>query len=89
MREYLLSVAPINHADQITKPIFVVQGANDPRVPLSEASGFKDKIKGSNPNVWYLVAKDEGHGFAKKKNADYLMYSSVLFMRKFLLGMND
>lgn len=86
VREVLLRIAPINHAKEITKPIFVVQGANDPRVPLSEATGFRDAIRGLNPNVWSLIGKDEGHGFAKKKNRDFQMYATVLFMRKFLLG---
>ncbi len=86
VRAVLESIAPINHASEITKPIFIIAGQNDPRVPITEASGFKDKIKSTNPNTWYLVAKDEGHGFAKKNNRDFQMYATVLFLQKFLLS---
>ncbi|MBI1757443.1 MAG: S9 family peptidase [Fimbriimonas ginsengisoli] len=86
IRAYLESIAPINHSTEISKPIFIVAGQNDPRVPITEASRFKDKIKSTNPNTWYLVAKDEGHGFQKKSNWDFQMYATVLFLQKFLLG---
>lgn len=86
MREFLNRIAPRNHSAEITKPIFVVQGKNDPRVPFSEAQSFVDKIKSTNRNVWYLVAKDEGHGFAKKKNVDFQFYATVLFVQRYLLG---
>ena len=85
-RKVLEDIAPMNHATQITKPVFIIAGQNDPRVPITEATQFETKIKGSNPNTWFLVGKDEGHGFIKKKNRDYQMYATVLFMRKFLLG---
>lgn len=88
MREFLLRIAPMNHAEKITKPIFVVQGVNDPRVPYSEATQFVERIKtlGGNKNVWFLAAKDEGHGFAKKSNADFQMYATVMFIERFLLN---
>ena len=86
MRAYLEKIAPINHAEEIKKPIFIVAGQNDPRVPISEATGFKDKIKKTNPNTWYLVAKDEGHGFSKKNNIDFQLQATVLFLRTFLFG---
>ena len=85
-RKVLEDIAPMNHASEITKPIFIVAGQNDPRVPITEATQFETKIKSSNSNVWFLVGKDEGHGFAKKKNRDFQMYATVLFMQKFLLG---
>jgi len=85
MREFLLRIAPLNNAAKITKPIFVVQGANDPRVPYSEATQFVERIKGVNPNVWFLAAKDEGHGFAKKNNADFQFYATVMFIQRYLL----
>lgn len=86
MRAYLESIAPINHSSEITKPIFIVAGQNDPRVPITEASAFKEKIKSTNPNTWYLVAKDEGHGFAKKNNRDFQLYATAMFLQRFLLG---
>jgi dipeptidyl aminopeptidase/acylaminoacyl peptidase len=45
-----------------------------------------DKLKGNGIPTWFLMANDEGHGFAKKKNQDYLFYASVLFVRQHLLG---
>jgi dipeptidyl aminopeptidase/acylaminoacyl peptidase len=85
MREYLAGIAPLNRAGQIRKPLFVVQGANDPRVPRSESEQIVATLKSSNTPVWYLMAKDEGHGFAKKANRDFQFYSTVMFVREHLL----
>lgn len=85
MREFLQSIAPLNKVDKISKPLFVVQGENDPRVPASEARQIVDATKKGGVPIWYLSAKDEGHGFAKKRNSDYQFYSTVLFVEKFLL----
>jgi dipeptidyl aminopeptidase/acylaminoacyl peptidase len=86
MRAYLESIAPMNHVKEITKPMMVVAGANDPRVPKSEADQMVKALEVNGTPVWYLAAKDEGHGFAKKKNADFQFYTTVLFMQKYLLG---
>jgi dipeptidyl aminopeptidase/acylaminoacyl peptidase len=85
MRKFLTKIAPMNNADKIRKPMFVVQGKNDPRVPYSEADQMVATLKKNNTPVWYLLAKDEGHGFAKKKNQDYQMYATVMFMKEHLL----
>jgi dipeptidyl aminopeptidase/acylaminoacyl peptidase len=63
----------------------VVQGFNDPRVPRTEAMQMVQKVRANGTPVWFLMANDEGHGFAKKKNADYLFYATVMFMKEFLL----
>ncbi|WP_199188485.1 prolyl oligopeptidase family serine peptidase [Haliangium sp. UPWRP_2] len=86
MREFLLRIAPLNRAADVRKPLFVVQGLNDPRVPASEAEQMVRTVRGQGVPVWYLLAKDEGHGFAKKKNQDFLFYSSILFIQQFLLN---
>ncbi len=86
MRAYLEKIAPINHASEITKPMLIVAGQNDPRVPILEATAFKDRLKTTNPNTWCLVGKDEGHGFVKRNNQDFLMYTTVMFLRRFLFG---
>lgn len=78
-------ISPLNNAGKITKPLFVVQGGNDPRVPLSEAEQIVARVKQNNTPVWYLMAKDEGHGFRKKNNADFQFYATILFVREFLL----
>jgi dipeptidyl aminopeptidase/acylaminoacyl peptidase len=85
MREFLDRIAPMNHVKEITKPMFVVQGLNDPRVPKSEADQMVASLKAQGTPVWYLVGKDEGHGFGKKKNADFQFYSTVVFIQQNLL----
>jgi len=86
MRAYLESIAPMNHVKDITKPMMVVAGVNDPRVPKSESDQIVKSLEESGTPVWYLAAKDEGHGFQKKKNADFQFYTTVLFMRRYLLA---
>lgn len=85
MREYLESIAPANKAKNITKPLFVIAGANDPRVPASESAQMVDVVRKNGTPVWWLLAKDEGHGFAKKKNRDFQFYATVEFVKEFLL----
>lgn len=84
--DFMERTAPVNNAEKIGKPLFVVQGANDPRVPLSEAEQIVKTLRDRGVPVWYLMAKDEGHGFAKKGNADFRFYATVLFIRQFLAG---
>ena len=85
MREFLNRIAPLNNAAKIVKPLFVVQGGNDPRVPLSESQQIVRTVRQQGTPVWYLMAKDEGHGFAKKQNRDFQLYATVLFIKEFLL----
>jgi len=85
MLEFMERTAPLNNAHKITKPMFVVQGANDPRVPKSEAIQIVDTLKQQGTPVWFLMANDEGHGFAKKKNADFQFYATIQFIREHLL----
>jgi dipeptidyl aminopeptidase/acylaminoacyl peptidase len=85
MHEYLERIAPLNKAEKIRKPLFVIQGKNDPRVPLSESEQMVATVRKNGTPVWYLMAKDEGHGFAKKKNQDFQFYSTVAFIQEHLL----
>jgi dipeptidyl aminopeptidase/acylaminoacyl peptidase len=85
MRAFLEQIAPLNNAEKIGKPIFVVQGKNDPRVPYTEAVQIVETLKKRNTPVWFMLAGDEGHGFAKKPNADYQFYATVEFARQTLL----
>jgi dipeptidyl aminopeptidase/acylaminoacyl peptidase len=85
MRAHLEAIAPANHADEITKPMLVAQGANDPRVPLSESDQMVKELEENGVPVWYMVAGDEGHGFAKKSNADYLRAVWIEFVRRNLV----
>ena len=86
MLAFMDRIAPLNNAQKITKPMFVVQGANDPRVPKTEALQIVETLKKQGTPVWFLMANDEGHGFAKKKNADFQFYATVQFIREHLLG---
>lgn len=85
IRAFFERIAPVNQTDSITKPLFVVQGANDPRIPRTESKQMVAKVKQHGTPVWYLLASDEGHGFRKKANVDYLFYATVAFVRRFLL----
>ncbi len=86
MRAFHEEIAPLNNAHRITRPLFVAQGYNDPRVPWTEAEQIVKAVRGAGGDVWFLMFKDEGHGFAKKPNADYFGAAQVLFWRKHLLG---
>ena len=85
MRAFLESIAPANKAKNITKPLFVIAGANDPRVPASESAQMVDVVRKNGTPVWWLLGKDEGHGFSKKKNRDFQFYATVLFIQQYLL----
>lgn len=86
MAAYFEKIAPLNHTDKIKKPLFVVQGGNDPRVPYTESIQMKDKIKQNGGTVWFLMAKDEGHGFRKKNNQDFQFYATIEFIKQYLLN---
>lgn len=86
MREYLLSISPTNHVNEFKSPLFVIQGANDPRVPMSEAEQMVNSIRKNNGTVWYMLAKDEGHGFRKKENRDRMTEAVTLFLKEHLLN---
>jgi dipeptidyl aminopeptidase/acylaminoacyl peptidase len=85
MREFLERIAPANNAKNITKPLFVIAGQNDPRVPASESAQMVQIVRKNGTPVWWLLAKDEGHGFGKKKNRDYQFYATVEFVKEYLL----
>jgi dipeptidyl aminopeptidase/acylaminoacyl peptidase len=85
MKEFLTRISPMTHATKITKPLFVIQGQNDPRVPASESKQMVEMVRGNKGTVWYLLAKDEGHGFRKKSNRDYQMNAITLFLEKYAL----
>jgi len=85
MRAFLERISPANRAERIKKPLLVVQGQNDPRVPWGESEQMVKAIREQGGTVWYVMAKDEGHGFRKKPNADYQFMAMVRFFYEFLL----
>lgn len=86
MRAFFEAIAPLNNAHKITSPLFVAQGTNDPRVPISEAEQIVRAVREQDGDVWYLAFKDEGHGFAKKANADYFGTAAMQFWQTHLLS---
>lgn len=85
MAEFLEKISPLNNTDKIKKPMFIIQGTNDPRVPVTEATQMRDKLKTQGNMVWYLEAKDEGHGFRKKANVDFQRLAVIRYMEEYLL----
>lgn len=85
MHEFLEKIAPMNNIEKIKKPMMVVAGKNDPRVPVSESQQIADALKKEGTPVWFLVGKDEGHGFRKKTNQDFQFYATVEFLKEYLL----
>ena len=85
MREFLEKIAPMNNIEKIKKPMFVIAGKNDPRVPASESEQIADALKKQGTPVWLLIAKDEGHGYRKKANQDFQFYATIQFLEEYLL----
>ncbi len=76
-KERLMRISPLFHADKITKPLMVLQGANDPRVLKIESDEIVAKTKANGVPVEYLVFPDEGHGFVKRDN-EIKAYEGIL-----------
>lgn len=82
MRAFLRRISPLTNADRITRPLLVVHGKNDPRVPLSEAEQIVNKLRAKGGEVWYLLAADEGHGYRKKNNRDAYYATFAQFLMR-------
>ncbi|MDR2216507.1 MAG: S9 family peptidase, partial [Nevskiaceae bacterium] len=82
MREFLKRISPLTSANAIRKPLLVVQGLNDPRVPAAESEQMVQKLRLQGGTVWYLAAKDEGHGFRKKGNRDAYLAAMAQFLKQ-------
>ena len=86
MRAFLESISPLNRAGEIATPLLVSQGLNDPRVPASESEQLVAALRGRDVPVWYVLARNEGHGFRKKDNRDYLAAATAMFLEEHLIG---
>jgi dipeptidyl aminopeptidase/acylaminoacyl peptidase len=84
MRAHLEKISPSNNTAKIRSALFVAQGANDPRVPLSESDQIVKAVRKQGRDVWYMVAKNEGHGFRKRRNRDLFYSLTILFFEKHL-----
>lgn len=82
MREFLERISPLTNASRIKRPLLVVEGLNDPRVPGSESEQLVWRVRAAGGEVWYLTAKDEGHGFRKKANRDAYLETAATFLQR-------
>ena len=80
----LVEISPMTRASELRIPLMVVTGANDPRVPKSEADQMVAAVRQNGGTAWHVVAADEGHGFAKKENRDYQTLAALTFWEKTL-----
>lgn len=87
--ERLRSISPLFHADNIVKPLLVVQGANDPRVLQVESDEIVAALENNSVPVEYLVFDDEGHGFRKRSNRIAASEAYVSFLEKYLTGVDE
>jgi dipeptidyl aminopeptidase/acylaminoacyl peptidase len=81
-RAFLERISPLTNASRIKRPLLVVEGLNDPRVPASESEQLVWRVRAAGGEVWYLVAKDEGHGFRKKANRDAYLETAASFLQR-------
>jgi dipeptidyl aminopeptidase/acylaminoacyl peptidase len=79
-RSFLRRISPITNADRMTRPLLVVHGKNDPRVPVTEADLIVNRLRAKGGEVWYLLAADEGHGYRKKRNRDAYYQTFAQFL---------
>ncbi|WNG32779.1 S9 family peptidase [Archangium violaceum] len=84
VRQVQERISPLNAVERIKAALFVQQGANDPRVPQSEAEQIVKAVRARGADVWYMLALDEGHGFGKKANRDTVTMATFLFLEKHL-----
>jgi dipeptidyl aminopeptidase/acylaminoacyl peptidase len=84
MRAFLQQISPLNRVDRISKPLMVVQGRNDPRVPWTESEQIVRSLQQRGSPVWYLLAANEGHGFARRENSDYYFAAMLQFLQQTL-----
>ena len=85
MAAFLQQISPLTSASKIKKPLFVVAGFNDPRVPWTEGQQMVQTVRANGAPVWWLMAKDEGHGFDKRTNQDFQFMAMVMFWQQYLL----
>jgi dipeptidyl aminopeptidase/acylaminoacyl peptidase len=85
VRKFLQEIAPLTRASRLNKPLFIAHGRNDRRVPLQEAEQMAAAVEKSGAPLWFLVANDEGHGFGRKTNADFLFAAWAMFVQEYLI----
>jgi dipeptidyl aminopeptidase/acylaminoacyl peptidase len=86
IKAFFDATSPLKNASKIKVPLFVIQGANDPRVPASEAAQIAAAARNNGVQVWEMTALDEGHGFRKKQNVNRMRLSIAQFLQATLLS---
>lgn len=84
MREVFGRISPRGYVSAMKKPMMVYQGANDPRVPMSESEAMVAQLRKQGTEVWFVLAKDEGHGIARKSNQEQVRATEIVFLKKVL-----
>jgi dipeptidyl aminopeptidase/acylaminoacyl peptidase len=82
MRAIFARINPLANVAKIRKPMLIMQGANDPRVPQAESDQVVASIRGNGVEAWYVLFADEGHGFLKKPNNDLRREVETVFLRR-------
>ena len=82
MEAFLQRISPNNNVNRINVPMFVVQGENDPRVPVTEAEQVVQSLRDNGKMVWYMNALNEGHGYRKKENRDIYQQAVIVFLKE-------
>ena len=85
MRAYLESISPLNNIERINVPMFIVQGQNDPRVPVTESTQVVEALRKQGHTVWYMNALNEGHGYRRRENRDLYQQTTFLFLQQHLV----
>jgi dipeptidyl aminopeptidase/acylaminoacyl peptidase len=85
VRRALLAVSPLTNAARIQSPLLVAHGENDPRVPRAEAERIVEEVRRHGVDVWYMLARGEGHRLRKRRNRDTFYRLMVTFFAKYLL----
>ncbi len=84
-RAKLAEISPLSNVGRIAIPMMVATGGNDPRVPASEAEQIVEALRAQGGSAWHVLAHNEGHGFHKRENRDFIFWSGVEFWKKTLL----
>ncbi|MEO8514658.1 MAG: S9 family peptidase [Ignavibacteria bacterium] len=83
-REFLMERSPVNHVDNISCPLLIVQGKNDPRVVQAESDQIAERLRSQSKEVDYMVLDDEGHGFSKVSNQIMVWEKICSFLDKYM-----
>jgi len=84
MRKVFDQISPTSYVSAMKKPMMIYQGANDPRVPRSESEAIVARLRAQGTPVWYVLARDEGHGIARKGNQEAVRATEILFLKQVL-----